>query len=72
MLTNYTEKQQKIKNQIDKNNKALEELVVPFKFTLNNEVAKIMKENEGLRAQCEHQFENGICIWCYTQQKGVK
>ena len=31
-------------------------------FTLNNTVAKLLKENEELQNICNHSFEDGYCI----------
>ena len=37
-----------IKEKIDKNNEAIEKIMSPNIFTLNNTVAKLLKENEEL------------------------
>jgi hypothetical protein len=35
---------------------------------LNNEIEELITENEHLRSVCEHKFENGICIYCDTEE----
>lgn len=58
-----------IKQKIDENNSIIEQLVTPNKFTLNNTVAKLLEENKKLQAQCQHNFINGYCEYCYTEGK---
>lgn len=58
-----------IKQRIDSNNKLIEDLFTPNFFTLNNTVAKLLKENEMLQAQCQHSFSNGYCDYCYKQEE---
>ena len=55
-----------IKMQI--NNKMIETLLSPNKFTLNNKIAELLKENEQLQQQCEHEFIDGYCLWCYKEE----
>lgn len=57
-----------IKMQIDYNNQIIEGLLSPNKFTLNNTVAQLLKENEELQKQCEHNYQNGYCIYCYKEE----
>lgn len=57
-----------IKMQIDYNNQMIESLLSPNKFTLNNTVAKLLKENEELQNQCQHEFEDGYCKYCYKEE----
>lgn len=57
-----------IKAKIDYNNQLIEELLSPNKFTLNNTVAKLLKENEELQKQCEHSYVDGFCIYCYKEE----
>lgn len=33
-------------------------------FVLNNSMIKYQKEISQLQAQCQHHFENGVCIYC--------
>lgn len=62
MLTN-----EEIKKKIDYNNNLIEGLMDPCTFTLNEAICKLMKENDTLRAQCAHEYnEEGICIYCYS------
>ena len=57
-----------IKMQIDYNNQLIESLLSPNKFTLNNTVAQLLKENEELQKQCEHNYQDGYCIYCYKEE----
>lgn len=55
-----------IKEKIDANNKLIEQLIQPNKFTLNNTVMQLLNENRDLQDSCEHDFdEDGYCIYCY-------
>ena len=56
-----------IKQRIDENNSIIEQLVTPNKFTLNNTVAKLLEENKKLQTQCQHNFINGYCEYCYAE-----
>lgn len=60
--------QQEIKEKIDKNNEIIEANLNPSIFKLNKEVSKLLEENEKLRKQCIHEFDNGICKYCYYQK----
>ena len=53
-----------IRKQIDKNNAEINQGFKPEVFVLNTQVAKLIQENKKLREQCEHKFENGVCIYC--------
>lgn len=33
-------------------------------FILSPEIKNLMEEKAALRAQCTHEFENGVCIYC--------
>lgn len=33
-------------------------------FILSPEIKDLMAEKATLRAQCTHEFENGVCIYC--------
>ena len=57
-----------IKKRIDQNNDLIEKMISPNIFTLNNTVAQLLKENEILQSQCEHEFEDGYCIFCYKEE----
>ena len=58
-----------IKEKIDENNKIIESLMTPNQFTLNNTIAKLLKENSNLQKHCKHQFDNGYCIYCYKEKE---
>lgn len=58
-----------IKEKIDENNKIIESLMTPNQFTLNNTIAKLLKENADLQKHCNHQFDNGYCIYCYKEKE---
>lgn len=58
-----------IKKKIDENNRKIEQIFNPATFILNEEIQALLKENETLRAECAHEFdENGICIFCYMKR----
>lgn len=61
--------QLQIKEEIDKNNKIIEELLNPSQFTLNNAVRDLLARNAELQGQCEHSFVDGFCEYCYTMQE---
>lgn len=58
-----------IKQQIDENNKIIQDLFNPNAYILNNTIAQLLKENEQLQSQCPHFFENGYCKFCYKAQE---
>ena len=58
-----------IKEQIDHNNRIIEDVMSPNKFTLNNTIAALLQENSKLQQQCEHDFEEGFCIYCYKSKE---
>ena len=58
-----------IKEQIDRNNKLIEQFLTPNQFVLNNTVAQLLKENAQLQQQCQHEFEEGYCIYCYKSEE---
>lgn len=61
-----------IRDLINFNNKKIEELLDPATFVLQPEVQVLLKENDELRAQCSHEFENGICIYCGLSEDSLK
>jgi len=65
---NYNLLGKDIKMKIDYNNQMIESLLSPNKFTLNNTVAQLLKENDELQKQCEHNFQDGYCIYCYKEE----
>lgn len=58
-----------IKEKINENNKIIESLLTPNQFTLNNTIAKLLKENSDLQKHCKHQFVNGYCIYCCKEEQ---
>lgn len=62
-------KQLDIKAKIDQNNELIEQLLTPNKFTLNNAIADLLLENENLQKQCNHIYEDGICVYCYKMEE---
>jgi hypothetical protein len=58
-----------IKEQIDHNNRIIEAVLSPNKFTLNNIIATLLQENSKLQQQCEHDFEEGFCVYCYKSKE---
>lgn len=61
-----------IRNRIDYNNKVIGELMTPNFFTLNNAIADLLTENRKLQEECEHEFLNGICIYCDKDEEEVE
>lgn len=57
-----------IKKRIDENNKIIESLMTPNIFSLNNTIADILSENRELQNKCDHEFEEGFCIYCYKEE----
>ena len=56
-----------IKEQIDKNNARIQQLMSPDIFVLNNEIAALLSQNMDLQGMCPHEWdENGKCKWCYA------
>jgi len=66
---NYIVRGIEIKEQIDHNNRIIESVLSPNKFTLNNIVATLLQENSELQQQCEHDFEKGYCVYCYKSEE---
>ena len=57
-----------IKEQIDANNKVIEDLLNPSVFTLNNTIRDLLEDNFRLQAQCTHNFVDGYCEYCYKSE----
>lgn len=57
-----------IRERINHNNSKIETMINPGCFILNHEVNKLLAENEQLRTQCSHSFEDGYCIYCDTKE----
>lgn len=61
--------QQDIKKQIDENNRKIEALFNPMTFLFNTEIFELLTKNQELRKQCAHEYENGMCIYCYSKEE---
>ena len=57
-----------IKEEIDRNNKLIQDLLNPSEFILNNTIRDLLKANEELQAQCTHNFVDGYCEYCYIEE----
>lgn len=53
-----------IQEKINFNNKKIGEALDPSIFVLQEEILDLMKENDRLREECPHKFENNKCIYC--------
>ena len=60
-----------IREQIDKNNAKINQNFKPEVFVLDTKVAELIQENSLLRKQCEHKFENGICVYCDLREDEI-
>lgn len=58
-----------IHQRIEQNNQIIESCFTPNKFTLNNTVKNLLKENEELQKLCTHEFEDGYCVFCYKEME---
>ena len=58
-----------IREKIDANNKLIESLLNPTTFTLNNTIYQLLQENDKIRKECQHHFEDGYCIYCDLEEK---
>ena len=54
-----------IKMRIDALNQEIEQLIDPATFVLNPRINEINHEVKSLQAQCNHNFVNGVCEFCY-------
>lgn len=64
--------QSEIHEKIDQNNHMIEDLfkATMTTFILNHGVADLIKENEELQKQCQHEYDdNGVCIYCYSKKE---
>lgn len=61
--------QVEIKKLIDEYNKIIESCFYPNKFTLNNCILEMTQKIKELQNMCEHQFEDGYCIYCYKSEE---
>ena len=56
---------QEIKKKIDELSLEVEQLMDPTTFVLNPRISEIDKEIKALQAQCQHNFVDGVCEFCY-------
>lgn len=61
-------KQLEIKEKIDCNNRIIQEILSLNQFTLNNTIANLLAENLKLQEECNHEFEDGYCVYCYKEE----
>ena len=54
---------------IQNNNKRIRELSGGSTFVLNSEIQTLKKENSDLRAECPHNFLNGVCEFCGKEDR---
>jgi len=59
---------EEIREKINFNNKEIAKLLDPSVFILQPEVQELLDENNELREQCSHKFENGFCIYCGKEE----
>lgn len=55
-----------IYEKINANNKIIHEAL--RKFVLNEEIKKLLAENQSLKEICPHEFVNGVCKFCGTKE----
>ena len=60
-----------IKKRIDELSLEAEQLMDPTTFVLNARIGEIDKEIKELQAQCQHNFIDGICEFCYRGDQNV-
>ena len=57
-----------IREKINFNNNKIQSLLDPSIFILQPEVQKYMEDNEFLKTICPHEYENGVCIYCGSEE----
>lgn len=57
-----------IREKINFNNQQIQSLLDPTIFILQPEVQKYLEDNEFLKSICPHEYENGICIYCGSEE----
>ena len=55
---------EEIRQKINENYEIIQTSLITETFTLNTTISELLEENEKLRQQCPHKFENGTCIYC--------
>lgn len=58
-----------IKEKIDFLNSQIEEMLKPNIFTLNNTILEIQREIWELQQNCNHNFKEGYCEYCYKAEE---
>ena len=43
----------------------LEEVIMADVFILNEKITNINNKIEEFQKQCEHKYENGMCVYCH-------
>jgi len=51
-----------IRSRINLNNEKIR--IALDRFALTDEINNLMKENDKLRQQCQHNFVDGVCEYC--------
>lgn len=58
---------EQIHNKIVENNNEIEKILTANRFTLNIKIQELLEENKELQKECNHLFENGVCIYCFKE-----
>ena len=58
-----------IRKKIDENNERIQFLL--NKFVLTDELNELMEDNEKMREECQHEFIDGVCIYCDVLEEFV-
>lgn len=58
---------EQIHNKIIENNNEIEKILTANRFTLNIKIQELLEENKKLQKECDHLFENGVCIYCFKE-----
>lgn len=58
---------EQIHNKIVENNNEIEKILTANRFTLNIRIQELLEENKKLQKECNHLFENGVCIYCFKE-----
>lgn len=58
---------EQIHNKIVENNNEIEKILTANRFTLNIKIQELLEENKRLQKECNHLFENGVCIYCFKE-----
>lgn len=58
---------EQIHNKIIENNNEIERILTANRFTLNIRIQELLEENKKLQKECDHLFENGVCVYCFKE-----